>query len=49
VDVSGKCPDFAALPSFDHGAVNRNATLAKVITERDTEIARRAATTERST
>jgi fatty acid-binding protein DegV len=30
-------------------SVNRNATLAKVIKERDTEIARRAAATERST
>jgi hypothetical protein len=43
VDVSGKCPGFTALPTFNHGAVNRAATLAKVIRERDTEIARRAA------
>jgi hypothetical protein len=26
VDVSGKCPGFASLPSFNKGAVNRNAT-----------------------
>jgi hypothetical protein len=45
VDVSGKCPGFAAVPSFRKGVVNRNATLAKVIRERDVEIARRAAAT----
>jgi hypothetical protein len=43
VDVSGKCPGFATLPSFNHGAVNRNATLSKAIWERDAEIRRRAA------
>jgi hypothetical protein len=42
VDVSGKCPGFAAVPSFRKGVVNRNATPAKVIRERDTENARRA-------
>lgn len=47
VDVSGKCPGFAAVPSFRKGVVNRNATLAKVIRERDAEIARRAAATQR--
>jgi hypothetical protein len=45
VDVSGKCPGFAAVPSFRKGVVNRNATLAKVIRERDAEITRRAAAT----
>jgi hypothetical protein len=29
VDVSGQCPRFATLPSFDKGAVDRNATLSK--------------------
>jgi hypothetical protein len=42
VDVSGKCPGFTALPTFNHSAVNRNATLSKVIWERDAEIKRRA-------
>jgi hypothetical protein len=42
VDVSGKCPGFASLPSFNKGAVNRNATLSKVLWEREAEIARRA-------
>jgi hypothetical protein len=42
VDVSGKCPSFAAVPSFRKGVVNRNATLAKVLWEREAEIARRA-------
>jgi hypothetical protein len=47
VDVSGKCPGFVAVPIFRNGAVNRNATLSKVLWERDAEIARRAAATER--
>jgi hypothetical protein len=42
VDVSGKCPGFATLPSFNKGVLNRNATLSKVIWERDAEIERRA-------
>jgi hypothetical protein len=42
VDVSGRCPGFASLPSFNKGAVNRNATLSKVLWEREAEIARRA-------
>jgi hypothetical protein len=42
VDVSGKCPGFATLPSFNKGVLNRNATLSKVIWERDAEIKRRA-------
>ena len=42
VDVSGKCPGFATLPSFNKGVLNRNATLSKVLWERDAEIARRA-------
>jgi hypothetical protein len=43
VDVSGQCPGFATFPSFNKGVVNRNATLSKVIWERDAEIKRRAA------
>jgi hypothetical protein len=43
VDVSGKCPGFSTMPSFNKGAVNRRATLARAIRERDAEIARRAA------
>jgi hypothetical protein len=43
IDVSARCPGFAALPSFNKGAVNRNATLAKVIWERNAEIKRRVA------
>jgi hypothetical protein len=46
VDVSGKCPGFATLPSFNKGVVNRNTTLSKAIWERDAEIRRRAAATE---
>jgi hypothetical protein len=42
VDVSGQCPGFTTLPSFEKGAVDRNATLSKVIWERDAEIRRRA-------
>jgi hypothetical protein len=42
VDVSGKCPGFASLPSFNKGVLNRDATLSKVRKERDAEIARRA-------
>jgi hypothetical protein len=42
VDVSGKCPGFASLPSFNKGVLNRNATLSKVLWERDAEIKRRA-------
>jgi hypothetical protein len=38
VDVSGKCPGFATLPSFNKGVLNRNATLSKVIWERDAEL-----------
>jgi hypothetical protein len=49
VDISGKCPGFATLPSFDKGVVNRNATLSKAIWERDAEIKRRTAATERPT
>jgi hypothetical protein len=43
VDVSGRCPGFATLPSFNHGAVNRNATLSTVLWEREAELARRRA------
>jgi hypothetical protein len=42
VDISGQCPGFATLPSFNKGVVNRNATLSKAIWERNTEIRRRA-------
>jgi hypothetical protein len=42
VDISGRCPGFAAMPTFRNGAVNRNGTLAKVIKARDAEIERRA-------
>ena len=31
VDVSGKCPGFASLPSFNKGVLNRDATLSKVL------------------
>jgi hypothetical protein len=42
VDVSGKWRGFATLPSFNKGILNRNATLAQAIRERDEEIRRRA-------
>jgi hypothetical protein len=43
VDVSGKCPGFAVMPVLlGNGSVDRNATLAKVVQERDAEIERRA-------
>ena len=45
VDVSGTCPGFATVAIFRNGEVDRNATLAKVIEERDAEIARRGAPT----
>jgi hypothetical protein len=48
VDVSGKCPGFAAMPLFRNGAVNRNATLAKVLRARDAEIERRAGAARQS-
>jgi hypothetical protein len=47
VDVSGKCPGFATMPSFNKSVVNRNATLSKAIWVRDAEITRRAAAAER--
>jgi hypothetical protein len=43
VDLSGKCPGFVTIPSFRKGTVNRNATLSKVVWERDLEIERRSA------
>jgi hypothetical protein len=46
VDVSGRCPGFATLPSFNHGVLNRNATLSKAIWERDAEIRRRASSSD---
>jgi hypothetical protein len=42
VDVSGKCPGFATLPSFNKGVLNRNATLSRAIWKRYAEIKRRA-------
>jgi hypothetical protein len=42
VDVSGRCPGFATSPSFNRGVLNRNATLSKVLWERDAKIRRRA-------
>jgi hypothetical protein len=48
VDVSGKCPGFAAMPIFRNGAVNRNGTLTKIIRARDAEIERRAGVAKRS-
>lgn len=48
VDVSGKCPGFATFPAFQRdSSVDRDATLAKVIRERDAEIARRVAADKR--
>jgi hypothetical protein len=43
LDVSGTCPGFRTVPSFNNGVLNRNATLSKVRWERDAEIRRRAA------
>jgi hypothetical protein len=42
LDVSGTCPGFTTVPSFNKGVLNRNATLSKVRWERDAEIRRRA-------
>jgi hypothetical protein len=43
-DVSGRCPGFSAVPIFrGNGSVDRNATLSKIIWERDAQIGRRAA------
>jgi hypothetical protein len=47
VDVSGRCPGFAAMASFNHGVVDRDATILKILWEREAEISRRAAATER--
>jgi hypothetical protein len=48
VDVSGKCSGFTTVPIFrGDGSVDRNATLSKVIRERDAQIERRAATVKR--
>jgi hypothetical protein len=48
VDVSGQCPGFVTIPAFrGRGVIDRPRTLAKVIREREAEIARRAAATER--
>jgi hypothetical protein len=46
VDVSGKCPGFATFPAFRRdSSVDRDATLANVIREREAEIKRRAGLT----
>jgi hypothetical protein len=46
IDVSGRCPGFMTTPAFrGRGVIDRTKTLAKVIRERDAEIARRAGTT----
>jgi hypothetical protein len=45
VDVSGKCSGFNTMPTFRNGSVDRNATLANAIRERDLEIVRRLART----
>jgi hypothetical protein len=43
IDTSGRCPGFVTTPVFrGRGVLDRNKTLAKVIRERDAEIARRA-------
>jgi hypothetical protein len=42
VDVSGRCPGFVTTPAFRGHALDRSRTLAKVIREREAEIARRA-------
>lgn len=46
VDVSGVCVGFTAVPIFrGNGSVDRNATLSKVLWEREAEIKRRAGST----
>jgi hypothetical protein len=48
IDVSGRCPGFTTTAAFRGiGQVDRPRTLAKAIRERNAEIARRAAETER--
>jgi uncharacterized protein with von Willebrand factor type A (vWA) domain len=45
IDASGRCYGFVTTPVFrGKGVIDRNKTLAKVIRERDAEIARRALT-----
>jgi hypothetical protein len=46
VDASGKCPGFFSVPSFTSGVLNRNATVLKVVREREAKIARRAVAVE---
>ena len=41
VDVSGQCPGFTTLPSFNKSAVDRDATLSKVLFEREAETGQR--------
>lgn len=49
VDLTETCRGFTAVATFrNNGSVDRNATLSKVIRERDAEIARRAAAAKRS-
>jgi hypothetical protein len=47
VDVSGRCFGFAAMARFNHGVVNREATISNVLWEREAEIAQRVAATVR--
>jgi hypothetical protein len=47
IDVSRRCPGFVTTPAFrGRGVIDRAKTLAKVIRERDAEIARRAAVSD---
>jgi hypothetical protein len=46
IDVSGRCPGFMTTPAFrGRGVIDRPKTLAKVVRERDAEIARRSGST----
>jgi hypothetical protein len=46
IDVSGRCPGFRTTPAFrGRGVIDRTKTLAKVVRERDAEIARRSGST----
>jgi hypothetical protein len=50
VDASGRCPGFSTVAIFrGNGSVAHNATLSKVVWERDAQIERRAAAVKRAT
>jgi hypothetical protein len=50
VDTSGRCPGFLTTAVFrGRGQIDRNKTVAKIIRERDAEIARRALATRETT